>query len=191
LTEAEQYGSVQAAEAAVSAYGLSTGTGSGIPVNPASPPPSGSPNTVIGGSVYTSNSAWAQAATAGLTDIGYDGPTVSAALGAYLTGTPVTPDQVKIINTAIAEFGPPPIGNFQIIPVPPKPPGPPPSSPPVHMVKVPNVVGKTWDEAALALYAAQLNPRGSTKSRLSKVIRTDPAAGKMVNLHSDVIMYHK
>src|SRR5215469_1554067 len=51
LSEAEQYGSVQAAEAAVSAYGLSTGTGSGIPVNPASPPPAGSPNTVVGGNV--------------------------------------------------------------------------------------------------------------------------------------------
>lgn len=118
LAEAEQYGSVQAAEAAVSAYGLSTGGGSGIPVNPVSPAPAGSPNTVVGGSVYTSNSAWAQAATAGLADIGYNATDVGTALGAYLTGTPVTADQAKLINTAIAEFGPPPTGNLQVILIP-------------------------------------------------------------------------
>lgn len=68
LQEAQQYGSVAAAEAAVSAWGQSTATGSGIGVNPASPASSGSINTPVGTSVYTSNAAWAQAATAGLTD---------------------------------------------------------------------------------------------------------------------------
>jgi hypothetical protein len=132
LAESEQYGSVQAAEASVSAYGLSTASGSGIPVNPASPPPAGSPNTTVGGSVYTSDSAWAQAATAGLADIGYNATDVATALGAYLTGTPVTQAQAKLINTAIAEFGPPPVGSFQviIIPGPPPPPPPPPSNKP-------------------------------------------------------------
>jgi hypothetical protein len=137
LSEAEQYGSVQAAEAAVSAYGLSTGTGSGIPVNPASPAPAGSPDTVVGGSVYTSDSAWAQAATAGLADIGYDGTAVAAALGAYLTGSPVTADQAKIINAAIAEYGKPPVGTYQIILIPAI--GTPQGFPPVN--PVPSVSG--------------------------------------------------
>lgn len=123
LGEAQQYGSVAAAESSVSAYGQSTATGSGIPVNPASPAPSGSINTPVGSSVYTSNAAWSQAATAGLVAVGYDGPTVATALGAYLTQTPLDPDQIKIVSTAIGEYGPAPIGNLQIIPKPASGPG--------------------------------------------------------------------
>jgi hypothetical protein len=115
LAEAEQYGSVAAAEASVSAYGQSTATGSGIPVNPASPASSGSINTPVGTSVYTSNAAWAQAATAGLTDVGYSGTDVATALGDYLTQTPVTAAQATLINTAIAEYGPAPVGSLQVI----------------------------------------------------------------------------
>lgn len=123
LAEAEQYGSVAAAEASVSQYGQSTATGSGIPVNPASPASSGSVNTVVGTSVYTSNAAWSQAATAGLVSVGYDGPTVAAALGAYTTQTPLTPAQITIVNTAISEYGPAPVGNLQVIPQPASGPG--------------------------------------------------------------------
>jgi hypothetical protein len=123
LAEAEQYGSVAAAEASVSAYGQSTATGSGIPVNPASPASSGSVNTVVGTSVYTSNAAWEQAATAGLVSVGYDGPTVATALGNYVTQTPLTPAQITIVNTAIGEYGPAPVGNLQIIPAPASGPG--------------------------------------------------------------------
>jgi hypothetical protein len=115
LAEANQYGSVQAAEASISAYGTSTATGSGIPVNPASPASSGSINTPVGTSVYTSNAAWAQAATAGLESVGYDGTTVAAALGAYLTQTPLTADQATLVNTAIGEYGPAPVGSLQVI----------------------------------------------------------------------------
>ena len=39
--EIAQYGSVAAAEAAVSSYGQGSDTGTGIPVNPASPPAQG------------------------------------------------------------------------------------------------------------------------------------------------------
>lgn len=123
LAEADQYGSVAAAEASVTAYGQSTATGSGIPVNPASPASSGSVNTVVGTSVYTSNAAWEQAATAGLVSVGYDGPTVATALGNYVTQTPLTPAQVTIVNTAIGEYGPAPVGNLQIIPAPASGPG--------------------------------------------------------------------
>lgn len=123
LQEAQQYGSVAAAEASVTAYGQSTATGSGIPVNPASPASSGSVNTVVGTSVYTSNAAWEQAATAGLVSVGYDGPTVAGALGAYVTQTPLTPAQVTIVNTAIGEYGPAPVGNLQVIQAPASGPG--------------------------------------------------------------------
>lgn len=120
LQEAEQYGSVAAAEAAVSAYGMSTATGSGIPVNPASPVSQGSINTPVGTSVYTSNSAWAQAVQAGLSSITgsqqYDGTDIGTALGAYLTAQPLGPKQAKVVSTAIAEYGPPPVGSYQIIP---------------------------------------------------------------------------
>lgn len=121
LAEAEQYGSVQAAESAVSSFGTSTSTGSGIGVSPASPQPSGSSTTV--GSAYTSNAAWAQAATAGLADIGYPETDVATALGDYLTATPVTSVQAGYIRTALAEFDNPPIGTFQIILAPEKKPG--------------------------------------------------------------------
>jgi hypothetical protein len=115
LAEAQQYGSVQAAEADVSQFGQSTTSGSGIGVQPATYPVANSPSGTQTGSPYTSNAAWAQAAQAGLTDIGYDGPTVAAALGAYLTQTPLTSAQAVIVNTAIGEFGPPPVGNLQVI----------------------------------------------------------------------------
>lgn len=121
LAEAEQYGSVQAAESAVSSFGTSSNTGSGIPVNPASSQSSDSSTTV--GSAYTSNAAWAQAATAGLADIGYPETDVATALGDYLTATPVTSVQAGYIRTAIAEFDNPPIGTFQIILAPDKKPG--------------------------------------------------------------------
>ena len=154
LAEAQQYGSVAAAEASVSAYGQSTATGSGIPVNPASPGSSGSVNTPVGSNVYTSNAAWAQAVTAGLTDVGYDGPTVAAALGLYETGSPMTAAQAKIINTAIAEYGPAPTGNLQIIIAPVQKPG-------ATMVSVPDVVGESQSDAFRAISAAGLKPSGT------------------------------
>jgi hypothetical protein len=119
LSEAQQYGSVATAEASVSAFGQSAATGSGIGVSPASPNTGGSiSNNAVAADVYTSNAAWDQAATAGLVSVGFDGLAVSQALGAYLTETPVTPSQISIINTAIAEYGPAPVGNLQVIPEP-------------------------------------------------------------------------
>lgn len=115
LAEANQYGTVQQADASLSAFGQSTATGSGIGVNPASPAPTGSVNTVQGGTTYTSNAAWAQAVTAGLTDVGFNGASLAQALGKYLTSSPMTADDAKLINTAIAEYGNPPIGNLQVI----------------------------------------------------------------------------
>jgi hypothetical protein len=119
LAEAQQYGSVAAAEASVSAFGQSTATGSGIGVNPASPASSGSINTPVGSSVYTSNAAWSEAVQAGLEDVSgstsYDGTDIGTALGDYLTQQPLTAAQGQVINIAIAEYGPAPVGNLQVI----------------------------------------------------------------------------
>lgn len=115
LQEAQAYGSVSAAESAAQAqnyqgadaYGYSGGTVSGVPYS-----------TVSGtetGTNYTSNAAWAQAAEAGLTDIGYTSTDVSGALGRYLAGLSLTSDQATIVYAALAEYGTPPVGSFQVI----------------------------------------------------------------------------
>jgi hypothetical protein len=120
LAEAQQYGSVSAAEAAVSGggygYGSSYGgygTGSGLVG-------SAGVTTEVASGGYASNAAWAQAVTAGLTTIGYTSTDVSAALGMYLGSLPLTTladgvSSASIVEAALAEYGPPPVGSFQII----------------------------------------------------------------------------
>lgn len=117
LAEAQQYGSVQAAEQALSGtgiagtyqdnYGYGGGYGTG-----------GAPlvtGTTVQGTSYATDAAWAQAVEAGLTDIGYSPTDVAAALGRYLGSLPETSAQASIIRTAIAEYGPPPVGSYQVI----------------------------------------------------------------------------
>jgi hypothetical protein len=112
LAEAQEYGSVAAAEQAVSAessslanegsaaetssYGYSPGTGS-----------------TVSGTGYASNAAWSQAVTAGLGDLGYSSSDVASALGLYLGGLPLNTladgtSAVSIVQAALAEYGPPP-----------------------------------------------------------------------------------
>jgi len=121
LSEAQEYGSVAAAEQATAGesavdYGTggtssgSSGTGTDANLVPAS---------TVQGTTYGSNAAWAQAAEAGLTDIGYTSTDVAAALGRYLAGLSETAAQATITQAAIAEYGPPPVGSFQVIQAPP------------------------------------------------------------------------
>ena len=193
LAEAQQYGSVATAEAAVSAYGQSSATGSGIPVNPAvGQSNQGSANTVVGGSVYTSDSAWATAAQAGLTDIGYSGTDVATALGLYLTGQPVDSTQAQLINAAIAEFGAPPQGTFQIILKPAST-----ASPVTGTITVPDVTGKTDGQATAELESAGLKPLitftpASNKKGIFHIItKTNPPAGAKVASGTTVTMYYR
>lgn len=109
LEEAEEYGSVAAAESAVESqneagaydysdlYGNDTGleelTGA---------------NGTETGTSYTSNAEWAQAATVGLEDLGYSSTDIAAALGNYLAGLPLTSGQEEIVYAALAEYGDPP-----------------------------------------------------------------------------------
>jgi hypothetical protein len=55
------------------------------------------------------NAAWFQQSEAYLTQQGFDAITVGAALGAYLAGIGLTPDQLNIVNTAIGAEGYPPV----------------------------------------------------------------------------------
>lgn len=169
LAEAQAYGSVQAAESAFQ-FGTTVGTG-GTPPSVGTgtgntPTGTGSPT-----SPYTSNAAWAQAVQAGLTDIGYDPQTVADALGLYLTAQPMTSAQAQIIATAIAEFGPAPIGNLQIITQPDK--------KPATTVTVPDVKGKSVEEADAAIKAAGLTP-GTGSHEKGTVTAQSPGPGAQV-----------
>lgn len=125
LAEAQEYGSVSAAESAVSsgsAYGLAGGAGSGG----GGTFDAGFPTSNVGaGSVtstsYATNAAWSQAVTTGLTGLGYSSTDVAAALGLFFAQHPLgtAADGVsyaEIIQAAEAEFGPPPQGTYSIIP---------------------------------------------------------------------------
>lgn len=72
-------------------------------------------SSLTSGTSFTTNAQWAQAVEAGLTGLGYDPLAVGSAIGKYLLNQPLTSDQVTIVQTAVAEYGPPPVGTFAII----------------------------------------------------------------------------
>lgn len=126
LTEAQQYGSVAAAEAAVSGGAAGGGATFSPGFGVTGPVDSGfggsffnpSPTPQPAATGYASFAQWAQAVQAGLTGLGYSQESVAAALGLFNAQHPLTADQAQIIRTAEAEFGPPPGGPYQIIPTP-------------------------------------------------------------------------
>lgn len=56
----------------------------------------------------TTNAQWSQAAYSALTNAGFDGTTVLAALGQYLIGGNLTSDQASVVQAAIGAEGYPP-----------------------------------------------------------------------------------
>ena len=121
LQEAQEYGSVQAAEQEVtsgSAYYGVTGAGSAIDsgyptIYGAAGTTSPSPGS------YATDAQWAQAVTAGLADLGYNSADVSTALGLYFQNQPLGTladgaSALSIVQAAIAEYGQPPVGTYQI-----------------------------------------------------------------------------
>lgn len=120
LGEAQQYGSVSAAEAAFSGatsadgysagYGASSGGTAGYPTS--------NVGTTTTGNGYATNAQWSQAVTAGLAQLGYDPQTIGAALGAFFAQMQLTSDQAAIVQAAEAEFGPPPQGTYAIVTAP-------------------------------------------------------------------------
>lgn len=120
LGEAQQYGSVAAAEAAFS--GATSGQGYSAGYGASSGGTAGYPTSNVGGSTtpngYSSNAQWSQAVTAGLAQLGYDPQAIGAALGAFFAQMQLTSDQAAIVQAAEAEFGPPPQGTYAIVTAP-------------------------------------------------------------------------
>jgi hypothetical protein len=100
--------------------------------------------------VPTTNAQWAQDVQSTLTAIGYNGHNVSVAVGLYLGRKALDANQQEIIQTALAEVGPPPSGSYTIIAAKPKP------SKPGHQVKEYttggdrslNALAKSWHNTA-------------------------------------------
>lgn len=190
LAEAQQYGSVQAAESAVSAFGGTANSGTGVPGGPGGGGGgSNSGSGSVGSPTYTSNAAWAQAATAGLADIGYPETSVATALGDYLTATPVDDTQVTYINAALAEFGPPPVGVFQVIRKPIHTPGP-------EMKTVPYVISLDLEQAQRDISDAGLRstasgPAFKAGGGVRRVTAESPGAGTKLTANSNVKLTYK
>jgi hypothetical protein len=124
-----------------------------------------------------------------LADIGYPETSVATALGDYLTATPVDDTQVTYINAALAEFGPPPIGVFQIIRKPITTPGP-------QMKTVPYVMGLDLEQAQRDISDAGLKSTATgpafvagTGTRI--VTGETPATGTKVTANSNVKLTYK
>lgn len=120
LQEAQQYGSVAAAEAAFS--GASSESGYSAGYGASSGGTAGYPTSNVGGSTtpngYSTNAQWSQAVTAGLAQLGYDPQAIGAALGAFFAQMQLTSDQAAIVQAAEAEFGAPPQGTYAIVTAP-------------------------------------------------------------------------
>jgi hypothetical protein len=191
-----------ASSAGTSALGSDAGGGDGdlaqIPVTGSSADLStSSPYTL--NATYPSAAAWAQAAQAGLTSIGYDPETVAAALGAYINGGLLTAAQESIVQTATAEYTTPVGANGLPIPILTQPAvttstGT--SSTPAT-VEVPDVAGMTADQAETVLRSEHLNPKitltaSSDKPGIYHIItKTSPAAGAQVAPNTTVVLYYR
>jgi hypothetical protein len=157
LQEAQQYGSVAAAEQAAGsgqgylAGGQAGGVTSGYPAF-GQVTSTGTP----GGTSWSSNAQWAQAVTAGLTNLGYSPTDIAAALGLYFQSQPLGSgadgvSYLSVVQAAIAEFGPPPVGTFPLTGAPSAPGGAPPPPPPPRKVTIPNLAGERVENATSAL----------------------------------------
>jgi hypothetical protein len=120
LAEAQEYGSVAAAESEVSSGGIGAedsgeygGIDSGYPTGWDGSGTSTAPT----GTTYATNAQWASAVQAGLVGLGYSQEQVGAALGLFFGQQPLNNSTyVTILQTAEAEYGPPPTGTYSIIP---------------------------------------------------------------------------
>jgi hypothetical protein len=192
LAEAQQYGSVQAAEQALSGEGLgSEYTGSGYGgYGYGYDNTSGNPNEDYG-TTYATNAAWAQAVEAGLTDLGYSPTDVAAALGRYLGNLSETSAQATIVQAAIAEYGPPPVGSYTIIMQ--SSTGPTGSG---STVTVPDVVGQSLVDAQrnigyAGLKSSTSGPATTKAGEVREVTEQSPRSGSKVNSESTVKLTYK
>lgn len=210
LAEAQQYGSVAAAEAAVAGQYSATGQAAGAGVTSGFPTIYGGGSQPSGNS-YASNAQWSQAVTAGLVNLGYSATDVAAALGLYFQGMPLTSgadgvSYLSIIQAAVAEFGPPPVGTYPIVAPPtsgggvggtgsPGGGGTPPPPVAAGNIAVPELVGERANFAIGRLDSLGLKWVSTTGSRDPKhtydVASQSPAAGTKVAKGSTVSLGFK
>ena len=141
-----------------------------------------------------SNAAWAQEVEQIVPPL-INSPTatsdVAAAVGRFLSGLPLTTAQAQIIQVAEAELGPPPVGQFSIIPEPDS--SAPSSGTPTGTtttttdVAVPVCVGLSAGQAHNAIVAAGLVPEAPAGQTANmKVSYTNPSGGTQVPKGSKV-----
>lgn len=139
---------------------------------------------------FTSNAQWAQYAEQFMGSNGND--SISAAIGKYITGQPVTSDQQSTIEQAIAIAGYPPVAGPEGYP-PAMHVSSPSAPPPPATIPVPNVVGQTAGAAHNTLVAAGLVPRdpsGAVRGEYAwKVVGESPPAGTQVAKGSQVSIF--
>lgn len=172
-------------------YGLGYGIGGGI-AGGGNVNTNVSPNPAGG---YTSNSQWAQAAEAYITGgSGGGGPTdaVGNALGKYLTGGELTPDQQSIVNQAIAFQGYPPVSGPNGYP-PAMRTAPTPTPAAQTQVRVPSVIGARQEDAFTIISEAGLKPIGTpvVHGKVLHVVSQKPTAGATVNKGTTVTLTSK
>lgn len=183
-------------------YGSTYGDGTTNAYNPGDYYGYGTPTGGITGPLppslpNTTNAQWAQAAIDLLSQEGYDPQAVSAALGAYELGQPVTPQQQTIVQSAIGVEGYPPNPGANGYPpgihVQGTPgggsgggqPGPPPiipgEPPPLtHQVMIPNVVGDRAQEGLAKIRQAGFRAKTvpfMNPARTYTITGEAPAAG--------------
>lgn len=176
------YGSAEDAAALAQQQGLS--------YNPYSPLGGGSPGGQYPqvGPPFSSNAAWGQYCEQTMGSNGSD--TIAAALGHYLTGSPLQSGESTIVDQAIAIAGYPPVAG---------PNGMPPAlntnNPgPGGNVTVPNVVGMETDAGQRAIVAAGLKvnrPQKLQPGRGSTITSESPSAGTSVASGSTVTIQIK
>ena len=142
-------------------------------------------STVATTQTPTTNAAWSQYVQQQLGTIGYDPETVAGAIGAYLSQIPLTATQAGIVQVALAECGPPPQGEYSIIPQ-----GTTSTTTTTATVVVPNCAGMSAGSAHNAIVAAGLVPtdtEGNVSGEASwTVASTTPAGGSTVATGSTV-----
>jgi hypothetical protein len=144
------------------------------------------------GSTVTTNAQWMSEVESGLSEQGYTASDIGQALAAYFAGKPlgVSSDGgnlYTIMNLAVSEYGPPPVGSYPLLNG-----GGSATLPGTGNAVVPNVVGRTdlgtaegiIKSAGLTARAAGDSPTGNKGS----VTAQDPAAGSTVAKGSSVTL---
>lgn len=200
LAEAQQYGSVAAAEAAYSGSAASSGYDEAGGAGGGYVGTAGYPTSNVGGTTstpsYATNAQWAQAVTAGLVSLGYSATDIAAALGLFFAGQPLSTaadgvSYVQIVQAAEAEFGPPPQGTYSIISQPASGSGTTTTTggttTPPATVAVPDCAGLSAGAAHNAITAAGLHATAPTgQLATAQCTGTSPPAGTQLAPGSNV-----